>query len=486
MNSAVTLSICQQILASKKSLQTEGAFANGVKHLAYGEHTLTSSVSSSNANPSSYKKSSLSPVVVTPNFIQQAEDLCSKFHAYLMWLTDFIQNPDSDPRVAMTIKHTTPSTLWPFIGLKNKFNTPIYWLNRPDVMIDHLGNVLCVEYNTGACGGILDESLYNATFTESLVLQKILQDLKATSFATSTVEQLKHSLGHTVASCMQNSPEAASHCLFIYEGSITNGQAFSDALQHNFENVTLLAREQLQSTCKFENGKLILNSKEVTFVCWPSLVKHLTDGNTESFKSVSLAEKRIIYGCEAILRAVELELIPIIPHPLHFVGFNKATLGLLWDPHFAKSMPPEFMELRKYVPETTVLSKAINEKGWHKALMNKDDFVLKPTFCSGGKGVLVGRHTPLTVWQNALDKARNASTVMDCKLLQRCVQQEQMPVIVLDTGGGELQQQHWHVTLGVLCVNEKFTGIDCRVCPDSVVNIAAGGSGSAVFVHSKQ
>ena len=112
------------------------------------------------------------------------------------------------------------------------------------------------------------------------------------------------------------------------------------------------------------------------------------------------------------------------------------------------------------------------------ALKNREHLVLKPSWSSGGDGILLGWKVSERRWRKAVEKG--------LKTAGSYALQEYIDVPRRSTGylrDGKIQRKECRSTLGVFCDGSDFA-FHGRVSTKDIVNVAQGGAMSPVYLEA--
>ncbi len=167
------------------------------------------------------------------------------------------------------------------------------------------------------------------------------------------------------------------------------------------------------------------------------------------------------------------------------VGSEKSLLALLWNQNFYHYFNDEEIDtIKKYIPPTfrmseeTLFSPDGEEREIREYLIKEqENFVLKPSWGYGGKGVILGRHVPSEDWQNAVREYRGDAAWIAQEYVD--VPKIETPVIK-ETGKVEIEWKYFNINPYVF--GGKYAGCLGRISALPVINVAAGGGILPVFV----
>lgn len=144
----------------------------------------------------------------------------------------------------------------------------------------------------------------------------------------------------------------------------------------------------------------------------------------------------------------------------------------------------EVRRLREHVPWTRVLTqrrtKCLDGRGCDLpkyALKTQERLVLKPSWGSGGEGILIGRSVKSSRWRRAIERgiAKPGSIA-----LQEHIDNPAKPTAYLR--GGRVRVQDCRYTIGSFFDGSRF-GYHLRVSPKEIVNVAQGGALAPLYIR---
>jgi hypothetical protein len=147
-----------------------------------------------------------------------------------------------------------------------------------------------------------------------------------------------------------------------------------------------------------------------------------------------------------------------------YVVGNKVTLAMISQGVFGASLRDQGL-VAELVPATEVVSSESHEQ----LLREKDRWVLKGAFGSGGKEVTIGRRVPETAWRDALDRAaRVPSVVQRLEPIPRCA-------VPLQNESGQVELTELYANWNPWVFGGRYGGATTRVGWKPVVVISGGG-----------
>lgn len=143
----------------------------------------------------------------------------------------------------------------------------------------------------------------------------------------------------------------------------------------------------------------------------------------------------------------------------------------------------EVQRFRRHVPWTRVLTERRTQSPQGRAvdlpgfvLKERERLVLKPSWSSGGDGILIGRKVTAARWDKAIERGLKSPGGW---AVQDYVDVPRRPSAFLREG--RIHFKPCRFTLGIFFDGDRF-GFHARVSPKDIVNVAQGGALSAVFL----
>lgn len=142
--------------------------------------------------------------------------------------------------------------------------------------------------------------------------------------------------------------------------------------------------------------------------------------------------------------------------------------------------------VRKHIPWTRRTERTeveFDDRSWRLAdlaIECREEFVLKPFSCCGGKGVLLGRTAAPDVWLRRVNEAIEARD----HILQRYIAADELKMDFFDRNAEKLYTTPVNYVLGAYVVDGMNAGSTIRHFPHSipgVVNLALGASFNVVL-----
>ena len=197
-----------------------------------------------------------------------------------------------------------------------------------------------------------------------------------------------------------------------------------------------------------------------------------------SFEDVSGPDNKRMKGFARLWE--EHRIAPSFPSDFDQKGILECLTSKAFERLFTGD---EVRRLRAHVPWTRVLSERKTDAPDGKkvdlltyARRNRETLVLKPSWESGGEGIVLGPRATQARWEKALD--RGLKTAGGWAL------QEHLGLPQLETAylrGGEIHIRPCRATVGVFHDGQAFA-FHARVSPKPIVNVAQGGALSAVYL----
>ncbi|MEU1056899.1 hypothetical protein ABZ397_30655 [Streptomyces sp. NPDC005876] len=171
--------------------------------------------------------------------------------------------------------------------------------------------------------------------------------------------------------------------------------------------------------------------------------------------------------------AEHLHRIEEAEHTVVFVprtAFGYASKrGLAWLWEAAAEGQPGYEVVRRRVPYTVVVAErhVVLPEGDVVYLpahleRNQKDYVLKPAFEMGGRGVLLGRETSADVWRQAITESLAGACSM---VAQRFVAPRVLDMPILRAG--RVQNRPVHAVISPFLLGGRYAGSFCRLAPAS-------------------
>ncbi|MBN1550668.1 hypothetical protein JW979_04330, partial [bacterium] len=158
------------------------------------------------------------------------------------------------------------------------------------------------------------------------------------------------------------------------------------------------------------------------------------------------------------------------------LGDNKNLLEVMTNEHTEWLFTPEErVVLNNHLPWTRIVKERKTMYMGDEIDMipyirrNRRLFVLKPNAEYGGKGVIIGRDTDLSGWDDALANALKSPYVVQEYVK---IPEKEFPVVK----DGELHWEPKKINVNFFTFNGKFGGGFCRTSDSSIINISAGGA----------
>ncbi|RME23811.1 MAG: hypothetical protein D6806_10610, partial [Deltaproteobacteria bacterium] len=221
---------------------------------------------------------------------------------------------------------------------------------------------------------------------------------------------------------------------------------------------------------ELRRGKLYLAGKPVQLVYRRAIIGELIERRDEP-------------GVSDFLRAYETRAACFVnPFSAKIAG-AKSFFEVLSSPEFDKLFTRHQNDTRKkVVPFTRVLRPRPVSYGGRRwdifelAARRKDEFVIKPTFGYGGRGVHIGRETASATWSRMVDDAARQPGRWT---LQKYVPipEEDFPVV-----SRTIRLERRKINLNPYLFGGRYAGIFARLSKSSVINVSQGGGMVPVFV----
>jgi len=197
-----------------------------------------------------------------------------------------------------------------------------------------------------------------------------------------------------------------------------------------------------------------------------------------SFEDVSGPDNKRMLGFAKLWE--EHRVAPTFPSDFD----QKGILECLSSPAFHRLFSrEEVRRLRAHAPWTRVLSERRTESLEGKRVdlvsyvaKNRERLVIKPSWESGGEGIILGPMATQARWEKALQKGLETPGGWAV--------QEYLGLPKVETGylrGGEIHLKPCRATVGVFHEGSNFA-FHARVSPKNIVNVAQGGALSAVYL----
>lgn len=110
------------------------------------------------------------------------------------------------------------------------------------------------------------------------------------------------------------------------------------------------------------------------------------------------------------------------------------------------------------------------------ALRAREQLVIKPSWLSGGDGIIIGRNAKPDRWERAIEKAIKKPGAFS---LQEHIENPPRPTAFLR--GGQVQIKDCRFTIGTFFDGSEF-GYHLRVSPKEIVNVAKGGALAPLYL----
>jgi len=144
---------------------------------------------------------------------------------------------------------------------------------------------------------------------------------------------------------------------------------------------------------------------------------------------------------------------------------SKAVLALLWEKEFEHYFSSEELGLGRAMTATTKIAMRLTDSEAKAYKHEKDLFILKKSFDTRGRSVLLGKNVQQEVWSKALDSARTDKNSM--YVVQKYQEHEVCP----DITGIDKYISHAYFVVG-----GKPVGMLTRVSADPITNVGRNGS----------
>lgn len=161
---------------------------------------------------------------------------------------------------------------------------------------------------------------------------------------------------------------------------------------------------------------------------------------------------------------------------------TKALLSILTNPEYDHFFTENENKIkREHIPWTRRLTDAEDFYGRKKLYLidflkdEKETLVLKPSAGTGGKDVTIGRETPDSDWNAAMDKALKNDWIMQ--------EYVNIPIMTVpEVINGKLDFAYKKYNFSMLVCGGKYTGSFARLSDESMINVAKGGGLLTTFV----
>lgn len=166
-------------------------------------------------------------------------------------------------------------------------------------------------------------------------------------------------------------------------------------------------------------------------------------------------------------------------------GSEKSLLSLLFDRNFYHYFTEKEIDaIEKYIPHTIRLSdeNAFSSEGeevntGEYLLKNQENFVLKPSWGYGGKGVIIGKHVSEEKWKEEVNKLSGNKGWISQEYVN--IPRMETPVI---TEKGTVEIKNKYFNLSPYVFGGKYVGSLGRISDEPVINVSAGGGIVPVYV----
>lgn len=158
------------------------------------------------------------------------------------------------------------------------------------------------------------------------------------------------------------------------------------------------------------------------------------------------------------------------------LGDNKNLLEVMTDERMEWVFnAQELALLRKHLPWTRIIKERRTERCGREVDLiqeiraNRDQYVIKPNAEFGGKGVVIGRESNESSWDDAIHRALSSPHVVQEYVR---IPEGQFPVV----RNGKLEWEPKKINVNFFTFAGEFGGGFCRTSDSSIINISAGGA----------
>lgn len=248
--------------------------------------------------------------------------------------------------------------------------------------------------------------------------------------------------------------------------------------------IAIIDWKNVRTSPEYEYLKVFFESKGYkTTIADPRELKYKSGKLYHKNFRVHLIYRRVIFDellerldeVEDMIKAYKERAICMVNPLRSRLASSKAILSILtnreYDHFFTEN---ENKMKRDHIPWTRRLMDAEDFYGGKKGYLidflkdEKDTLVLKPSAAFGGRDVTIGRETPDSSWNEAIDKALKGDWVV-----QECVN---IPIMsVPEIVNQRLDFNYKKYNFNMLVSGGKYAGSFVRLSSESMINVAKGG-----------